>query len=165
MIKKQFRFHLRLERHLCFATVSHGIRSVDVEASYICEPLRDLVNALILLYKSPGWQRTVTWLVEPGQSRPDATSPTAPGQFRWLLDRYGEDVRIRILWSPHFSNRDDGELMFDSTAPLKRVATQISGQMKQLLNEGGLAGYHERWGRPFPHDQLGDLIDVIEKAG
>jgi len=165
VIQRLFRFTLKLERHRCFATISHGISTADVEASNICEPLRDLVNALILLYKSPGWQRTVTWLVEPRQSCPEATSLAVAGQFRWLLDRYGDDVRIRILWSPDDTNRDDGELIFDSTAPLKRVATQISGQMKQLLNDGGLAGYHERWGHPFPHDQLGDLIDVIEKAG
>ena len=153
MIQKQFRFTFKLGRQWCFASVCHGVNSVDVEASYICEPLGDLATALTMLYKSPGWQRTAIWLVE-------------PGQFRWLLDRDKDQVRMRVLWLPHGKDIDSdlGDLLLDTTAPLKRVATQVCGQMRQVLDDWGAGGYQEQWGRDFPFDQLCELADAIEKA-
>lgn len=66
------------------ATMTIGDASTPMSASYLDDALGDLVAAAVLL---PGAESTVrvSWAEE-------------PGEFRWVLDRSGDQVAVRILW-------------------------------------------------------------------
>ena len=150
---RQFTFTFKLLDHgWAESTVRDGDTILELETSYICDPLGDLARVVIDLHRSPGWERFCSW-------------ETEPGEFRWLLNAAGEGVNVKILWFrscyPRLTN-ERGELVFESTASYRRIATQVCGQMKRVLNECGPIGYRKSWKRDFPERELKALIKEIE---
>jgi len=134
--------------------------NVIMRASYVFDGLGDLVRAVKGLYLSPDWERTCSWLEE-------------PGEVRWIFLRAGDSVNVKIVafpnWSPELAN-DRGDVVFETTASLRRVAAQVCGQMKCVLNEFVEDGYRERWRHAFPTEallELGRLIDgdEVQRSG
>lgn len=52
---------------------------------------------------------------------------------------------------------DRGEPLFRTECPRLRFATQVRGQVRQLVNEHGHEGYRERCRHPFPAAQMARL--------
>lgn len=150
----QFTFRLKvLEHGWAEGSLFDEDTNVIMRASYVFDGLGDLVRTVKDLYLSTDWERTCSWLEE-------------PGELRWVFLRTGDSVNVKVVafpnWSPGLAN-DRGEVVFETTASLRRVATQVRGQMKRVLNEFGEDGYRERWRHAFPTEallELGRLIDA-----
>ena len=87
-----------------------------------------------------------------------------PGEYRWLLHREGERVRVQILHVDDTFSRlpnERGRCCFETTCTLVRLATQIKGQLHQMLNEHGEEGYRKRWRHPFPTSAFRELETLI----
>lgn len=69
------------------ARLTIGAASTPLSASYLDDALGDLVAAAVLL---PGAESTIrlSWAEE-------------PGEFRWVLDRSGDQLAVRVLKNPH----------------------------------------------------------------
>lgn len=81
-----------------------------------------------------------------------------PGEYRWILDGEGDQVRVRVLGfrdaeSPE--SDDKGVVLFDQRLPLREFATAIAHGAQEVLDEYGEVEYLRLWGEyPFPSRQL-----------
>lgn len=73
-----------------------------------------------------------------GRDRATCNWEEEPGQYRWLLVRDGDDVKISILWfSEAFSRLADerGEIKFVFTCTLRRFAIQLKNALLGELED------------------------------
>lgn len=133
------------------AGISDGQHDAQFITSYLSDPLGDLARAMIVLLQG-GSKAHCAWAEE-------------PGEWRWLFERHGGELGIRILWFERtFSKAPDeqGELRYSSRCRLRQFASQVREQLRQILNEVGLEEYREEWRGDFPlarYEQLNELID------
>jgi hypothetical protein len=76
-----------------------------------------------------------------------------PGEYRWLLEKTGTDVAVRILgFEQTYSKLEDGRgaLIFSSAVPVLKFAIQVKTQLRELLSEAGAEQYAVLARRPFP---------------
>lgn len=66
------------------ARLTIGRASTPLSASYLDDALGDLVRATATLPQAQSTVR-VSWAEE-------------PGEFRWVLDRSGDELSVRLLW-------------------------------------------------------------------
>jgi cytochrome c len=83
------------------------------------------------------------------------------------MRRFGDDeVDLQIVrFDDGSSKLDDekGKKLFEARCSVLRLATQVKGQMHQLLNEHGEDGYMALWGnREFPMQEFKRLTTLIE---
>ena len=140
----------------------HGWADADVFAvdnlrmgsiSYLSDALGDLARAAIALFTAHPTDRVaVSWQQE-------------PGEYRWIMHREGDNVHLVIRHFDDCFNRQEdqeGILRFETTCPWTRLATQVKGQLQQILNEFGEDGYKKRWmEHAFPIEQLKRLEELI----
>jgi hypothetical protein len=133
------------------AGISDGQQDAQFLTSYLSDPLGDLASGISTLLQGASKARCA-WAEE-------------PGEWRWLFDRHGDEVEIRILWfEDTFSKALDekGELRYSTRCRLLRLASQVRDSMRQLLDEVGLDGYREAWRYDFPVKEYERLNALIE---
>ena len=121
--------------------------------SYLTDAPGDMVRAVIALFKMPeGGQVQFSWEDE-------------PGEYRWTIERHGDTVAVKIVESQQNYSKladDPWPLFFQTECSLLRLATQVRGQMQQIVNEYGLDRYRGQWSTyPFPIDELEQLSKLI----
>jgi hypothetical protein len=82
------------------------------------------------------------------------------------MSREGKSARTQILrFEDTFSDQPDerGQCVFETSCTLMRLATQVKGQLHQMLNEFGEDGYQYRWRHPFPMSGFRRLEGVIRR--
>ena len=152
----QFTFSYKLSGHgWANTSVSDGNNKLNMCISYLSDALGDLARAVIsLFYGGSGSLVSCSWQDE-------------PGEYRWTMQREGEVVSLRILrFEDCFSRKDDdkGHRLFGTECSLIRLATQVKGQMHQLHNEFGEAGYKEHWvSHDFPTVEFTRLTELIQE--
>ncbi len=147
-----FTLSLSLYEHgMAEAHVSCREQSLRVFPTYLSDAMGNLADAVLCLLRSPMMDFTCGWQDE-------------PGEWRWVLHRAGEEVHIKIVrFEKNFSDLADelGEQVFSAECPLLRLATQVKGQLRRLLNEHGEQGYLLRWHYPFPMQTFRQMEAII----
>jgi hypothetical protein len=134
------------------ATVDAGGSSLDMVASYLSNAPADLTWELRALLE--GAERvTCRWQEE-------------PGEYRWVMERQGDHLRVRILWFKETFSRqgdEEGETLLEGGCDLLRFATEWRDELRSLLNELGDAGYREQWHYEFPRRDVCRLEELIQQ--
>ena len=129
------------------AEIADGQASATLGASYLTDALGDLLEAVLRLFADYDSARC-SWQQE-------------PGEFRWIFDRDGQEVRVRILKFPDaMATAPDGEgsLVFETAQPLAALGRAIADGARRTLSEYGEDGYLASWVQhPFPTRYL-DLL-------
>jgi hypothetical protein len=136
------------------ARLTVGGASTPLSASYLDDALGDLIRAAIEL---PGAQSTVrvSWAEE-------------PGEFRWVLDRAGDQLAVRVLWFDSLwgPDADDmGKVLLNASCPLVAFQGAIAAGAREVLDEWGEDGYQARWiEHDFPTAALLQLEASLERS-
>ncbi len=114
-------------------TVADELASVTLPRSFVpnVNDLAGLADAVTGLLN--GADR-MTWVW------PVGSWYTPPGEYRWLLDRQDDTVRLTMLWFDEpFSRRPDeaGVVVFVTECKLQRLAVQVKNELDRLLAEQG----------------------------
>jgi len=127
------------------ATVSDGSSWARLTASYL-EDARssELLQAVGILLEGAAEARC-SWEEE-------------PGEYRWVFQRTGVDIHLRVLgFADVYPEEPDerGMVVFETWQPLSEVATAIADGAQAVLDEYGQAEYLRRWvDFPFPTGHL-----------
>jgi hypothetical protein len=129
------------------ARLADGRSSAEVTASYLSDALGNLLAAVVALLDGAAEARC-SWDQEPGENR-------------WVFERRGSDVHLRILG---FRGRrkpgpdQAGTLLFETTEPLPAMARAIADGAEAVVAEYGEQGYLDHWLlHPFPTAQLATI--------
>lgn len=117
------------------AELADDVACGQITASFLSDALGDLARVVIGMLRGAPHARCA-WQEE-------------PGEYRWVLERAGEHIRLRILWFPQtFSKQLDeaGRLVFATTCTLAGFAGQLKSQLERPLDEHGIEGYQEPYG-------------------
>lgn len=86
-----------------------------------------------------------------------------PGEYRGIIDRSGERLRLRIVEFPElWGDRPDeeGEVLLDERCVASDFVAAVRDALQCVLDEHGEDGYRERWvEHGFPMAQLLALRD------
>lgn len=130
------------------ARIADDASFVKMTVSYLTDALGDLLTALAALKRGDSETEQFSWDGE-------------PEEYRWRLDRDGDDVVVTILWffDIYRPQHDQaGRLVFTTRQPLAELVRVVSAGASQLLDEVGEEGYRERWvEHPFPTAALAEL--------
>lgn len=123
--------------------------SVDITASYLSDALGNLANAVVALIK--------------GESVARFSFDEEPGEYRWILERHGDSVRIRILefgelWGDDLD--ENGKMLFDMTCRFDHFVVATCTMLKEIIQKYGPDGYKEKW---VEHDFPISQLDAIKK--
>jgi hypothetical protein len=121
------------------ATIANGHNEMTVPASYLCDALRDFVDAVQSL--SVVNTAECIWQQE-------------PGEVRWEFRRNGSSVTVKVHW------HDDRE-SFEGEDDFLLFISQLNKELDTLLNEWGLERYLKEWHYPFPQEAHTKLIQAI----
>lgn len=140
------RFDYQLQSHgWAVAVVGDEHAEVSVPASYLCDALRDFVDAVQSLFTSEGAE--CIWEEE-------------PGQFCWKFRRAGVRCAVEV-----FLNNEQ-QAIFSGDDDLLHFSSQVENVLQKLLDEWGEESYLKKWGHPFPqeaHRKLGQAINIERK--
>jgi hypothetical protein len=143
------------------AYLGDGTDSATIPASYLCDALRDLVDAIQSLFTTDSAE--CVWHEE-------------PGEVKWRFARNGDSVELRVEWWNEIRTHPDRDewhfaldkVMFSGQAKFLDFATQVDQELRRLLEKWGLDGYLREWiEHPFPgesHQRLRQCIAVYETA-
>lgn len=128
------------------ATVTDGTREVTLHISFLSDALRDLTEAAIVLQRG-ALSAVFTWLGE-------------PAEYRWSVDRQGDDLKITIS-QPETS---PDEVLFSGRCTLGRFSGQVLTQLWHIVGEMGVEGFKEHWeSHDFPFDQYESLEALVKR--
>jgi hypothetical protein len=116
------------------AGITDGVSQLSMVPSYLSDGPADLADAVIILLQG-AQHATCSWQDE-------------PGQYRWLLERQGDELEIKILrFEETFSRKLDeqGERLFSTRCTLARFAVQVHGQLQRLLVGEGAEACLSTW--------------------
>jgi hypothetical protein len=125
-------------------------------ASYLSDALGDLIRAVRALCAGAHEERA-SWDEE-------------PGEYRWIFERGGSTVRLRLLALPEWraivdAPDADGEVLLDAECQVSDLGSAIASGARRLLNEVGADGYREKWVEdPFPLDELTALEQSLNST-
>ncbi len=148
------------------AYLSDGTNSATIPASYLCDALRNLVDAIHSLFTTDSAE--CVWQEEPGEAK-------------WRFSRNGDSVQLRVEWWNEVRTHLDlngwqlnewqlelDKVMFSGDAKLLDFANQVDRELQRLLDKWGLDGYVREWiEHPFPvesHQRLRQAIAAYEAA-
>jgi hypothetical protein len=135
------------------AGISDGQHEAQFITSHLSDPLRDLTRAMIVLLQG-GSKASCAWAEE-------------PGEWRWLFERHGDELGIRILWFERTFSKaldEQGELRYSTRCKLRLFAFQVREQLRQIVNEVGLEEYREEWRGDFPLAEYERLTELIDRS-
>jgi ankyrin repeat protein len=87
-----------------------------------------------------------------------------PGEYRWVLTRRGDLLDLALLRFGDIAAEtpdEEGTRLFNGQCELPWFAAQLQGQLQQLLDELGQAGYGQRWGHGFPMREFEQLTQRV----
>ena len=123
-------------------------------ASYLSDALGDLIRAVRALLE--------------GAENARASWEEEPGEYRWVFQRSGSEVRIRLLDFADVHDQapdEDGEVLLDATCALRDLGLAVATGAQGVLDELGTAGYLARWElHPFPTDDLAALEQLVARG-
>lgn len=126
------------------ARVEDDTSWATITASYLGDALGDLLEAVGVLLEGAE-QARCSWEEE-------------PGEYRWIWERTGSDVYLRILaLRDNFPRQPDelGTLVFETRQPLRALASAMAAGAQALLDDLGEEEYLRRWvDHPFPTAHL-----------
>jgi len=142
------------------AYLSDGTNSATIPASYLCDALRDLVDAIQSLFTTDSAE--CVWQEE-------------PGEVKWIVSRNGDLVQLRVEWWTEVRTHRDhngwqlndwqlvlDKVMFSGEAKFLDFAKQVDQELQRLLDKWGSDGYLREWiEHPFPvesHQRLRQAI-------
>jgi hypothetical protein len=136
------------------ARIADGTSSATITASYLGDALCDLLEAVGVLLEGAEEARC-SWEEE-------------PGEYRWIFERTGSDVGVRVLaLSDNFPREPDerGVVVFETRTPLREVARAVVEGAQKALDHYGEEEYLRRWvDHPFPVGYL-ELIQTRLASG
>jgi hypothetical protein len=130
------------------AEVSDELAHVSIEASYISDCLDDLLYAV--------------WRTTQGDVETRCSCQDEPGEHRWIINRDGQEVLLRVLRfeSSHPRRPDElGRLIYQTRQDVTVFARAIALGASRTLETYGEMGFELRWGKPFPTRTL-ELIQA-----
>ena len=134
-------------------TLDIGTGPVTAMASYLSDALGDLSRAILTLLQGASSARTFF--------------EEEPGEYRWLLERIGPDVRIQLLWFDDLNEAPDseGEVLVDGRCSLYEFATAVALELRRLYRRYGEQGYLEEWAaHPFPTSEMRQIEEAISPS-
>lgn len=132
------------------ARLTIGAASTPLSASYLDDALGDLVRATAALAQADSTVR-VSWAEE-------------PGEYRWVFDRSGDAVSVRVLWFDSLWGPDPdekGKVLLNATCSVKAFQRAIASGARAVLNEWGETGYRAKW---VEHDFPTTALIEIERS-
>ena len=136
------RFDYRLRsRGWAVAVVGDENAQVSVPASYLCDALRDFVDAVQSVFTTDGAE--CIWEEE-------------PGRFRWKLRRAGIRCAVEV-----FRNNED-QAIFSGDDDLLHFSSEVENALQKLLDEWGEERYFKQWGYAFPQEAHRKLSQAIK---
>ena len=130
-----------------------GSSTTTVEASYIGDALRELVEATLAVIE--------------GSPHAVACFFDEPRECRFVLEPQGDQIRVRILqFAETFSEEPDGAgtVRLDAICALREFASVILTATRAVLDTHGLQGYREKWRHEFPWDTVYRLDNALQRA-
>lgn len=128
-----------------------GEAAATVTASYLRDALGDLARNTL---------RTAE-----GEAHTRFSFDEEPGEFRWLLDRAGDELRVRILEFPSTWSQapdESGTLRLDAHCPVDAFVRAVVDALERVLAEWGADGYRAQWlEHAFPLQALTQLRERI----
>ncbi|MDX6481436.1 MAG: hypothetical protein QOG85_1946 [Gaiellaceae bacterium] len=123
-------------------------------ASYLSDALGGLIRAVRALLEGAVGART--WWEE------------EPGEYRWVFQRVGSEVRVRLLAFPDQMDEApdaDGETLLDATCELKDLGLAVVSGAQRVLDDLGPDEYLRRWvEHPFPTDDLAAVQRLLSDS-
>jgi hypothetical protein len=133
------------------ARLSDRSSSTTITASYLADALGDLLVAVASMLDGADEARC-SWQEE-------------PGEYRWVFQRAGSDVHLRVLAFPDGQANDpdgSGVVVFETRQPLRGMARVIGDAAQAVLEEYGEDEYRRRWVEfPFPRAQLEMILECL----
>ncbi|WP_448322076.1 hypothetical protein [Streptomyces sp. CO7] len=131
-------------------TVSDHRTEAEVIASYITTAPEDLLTAVT---------RAMV-----GETECRAQFDAEPTAFRWIFQRHGANLSIRVLRLAHASDHDDkGTEIWSSRQDIDVVARAVIRCFDQVVWEYGESAYRDMWGEHFPRTELEALRTAWHK--
>jgi hypothetical protein len=119
--------------------------------SYVTDGPEQLLNAVARLVH--------------GADETRAEFEAEPDVYRWIFQRAGGEVTIRLLRVPdHALPAEAGETIWDSRQPVDTLARVVVRAFDAVATAHGEAGYEAAWGRPFPRFELNALRSAWRTA-
>src|SRR5258708_6131386 len=110
------------------AYLSDGESSAQIPASYLCDALRDLVDAVQSLFTAD--TATCFWQEE-------------PGEVKWHFCRNGDSMHVDVKWFNEarvHPERNEGQLILDRVlftgdSPFVDFATQVERELQRTIEK------------------------------
>lgn len=139
------------------AYLSDGTTTAQIPASYICDALRDLVDAIQSVFTTTTAE--CVWEEEPGEAR-------------WFFTRHVDSIEVRVEWWNEVRTHPDrnewhlvlDKVMFAGSDKLINFARQVDQELLRLLEKSGLQEYERAWEYPFPTESHQRLRQAITNA-
>ena len=118
------------------ATVSASTGSVKMTASYVHDTLRNLANTVLAL--------------DAGQSEGVVVFMDEPGEHHMHLERFGDEVRVRVSWYEGWASwnlypLDAFETVLTATVSFVELRRATVTVLADVLAKLGIEGYREQW--------------------
>ncbi len=126
------------------ATIANEHSEMKVPASYLCDALRDFVDAVQSLFVA----ETAKCLWE-----------QEPGLVVWEFGRDGPNIMVKVYWDEW----DQQGETFVGHDDLLRFGGQVDRELDRLLATWGEDGYRKKWHLyPFPRESHSKLKQGIQ---
>jgi hypothetical protein len=108
----------------------------------------------------------IAMISEPASIRGTCAWADEPGEYRWIVERRGGDVSVRIVtFGQTYSTKPDeaGDPFFEARCTLTRFVNQIFDQMRYLRLEMEEDEYLRRWRSAFPVEEYDELRRLLRR--
>ena len=112
------------------ATIGDERGDITFPASYLCDALRDFLDAVQSLFVN---------------STAECAWGQEPGEVRWTFQRSGSRISLGVGWH-------DGRDKFSGDGDLLRFAAEVKRELDGLIEDWGEEGYLKHWRHPFRHE-------------
>ncbi|MDQ5826399.1 MAG: hypothetical protein M3441_19585 [Chloroflexota bacterium] len=151
------RFTYKIEEHGWATThISDGANELTLHSSRVTGgDIEDLAEKVVALLRADQEGVAIKLRCSWGDE---------PGEYRWVLENDGGNLRIDILWFDNSRSRledEKGKVLFATQCSLLKFAIQIKTELRSAVDTIGKEEYKKRSGRDFPeriYDELKSLI-------
>jgi hypothetical protein len=112
------------------ATIGDERAEMTFPASYLCDALRDFVDAVQSLFVT---------------STAECAWEQEPGEVKWTFQRNGSRLSVQVGWH-------DGREKFAGDVDPLHFSTEVKRELDRIIADWGDEGYLKQWHHPFPHE-------------